>query len=152
MGFEIVREDILQQLKITKEDIILPTRKTKFSVGYDISIPSDQVIYNKTTTLLVTGIKCKFPNNWAMEMSLRSSFAIKNNLIMPNANGLIESDYYNNITNDGHIMIAVYNPNDYNIITRNRMYVAQCRFYKFETFGDVVETQREGGFGSTDEV
>ena len=43
---------------------------------------------------------------------IRSSLAFKKGLMLANSTGIVDSDYYNNEDNEGHIMIAYYNTND----------------------------------------
>lgn len=44
-----------------------------------------------------------------LAIHIRSSMAIKRKLALVNSTGIIDSDYYNNEENEGHIMIALLN-------------------------------------------
>ena len=83
----------------------LPKRKTKQSAGYDIESAIDAVITSGETKVIPTGMK---PYEW-LGIYVRSSLAIKYGLILANGVGVIDSDYYNNPDNEGHIMIALTN-------------------------------------------
>ena len=47
-----------------------------------------------------------------LSIFIRSSLAFKKGLMLANSTGIVDSDYYNNEDNEGHIMIAYYNTND----------------------------------------
>lgn len=64
---------------------------------------------------------------------------------------IIDSDYYNNSDNEGHIMFQVYNITDKDVFLPEGERIGQGVFLKYEiTDDDVAEKWREGGFGSTD--
>ena len=80
----------------------------------------------------------------------RSSNPFKKGLVLANSVGIIDSDYYNNPDNDGHIMYAFYNFFDKELEIKKGDIIGQaifCRYYKVED--DTIESQRTGGFGST---
>ena len=85
----------------------LPKRKTKQSAGYDIESAIDAVITPGETKLIPTGIKVYMKHYEWLGVYVRSSLAIKYGLILANGVGVIDSDYYNNPDNEGHIMIAL---------------------------------------------
>jgi dUTP pyrophosphatase len=151
-GFEIVRDDELKKWNLSKEDIIMPRRKTKFSAGYDLHTPIGLRVETFTNYLIPTGLKCKMPNDYCMKISLRSGFANKNNITMLNAEGLIDSDYYGNVDNDGHIFLGVFYLGKETLDPfhlKKGVGVAQAKFEVYKTFSDVVEEVRVGGLGST---
>ena len=47
-----------------------------------------------------------------LSVFIRSSLAFKKGLMLANSTGIVDSDYYNNPDNEGHIMIAYYNTGD----------------------------------------
>ena len=151
----------------------LPTRATTGSAGYDfyacadIEVPSaykgmhySEAIYSleelshdktaKRATLVPTGIKCKLNSNQYLQLSMRSSTATKCLLVMPNAPGIIDSDYYNNPSNEGHIYIAVLNLGFDNVIIHAGDKIAQGIILNYNTVEeDKTTSTRQGGFGST---
>lgn len=128
----------------------LPKRKTKQSAGYDIESAIDAVITPGETKLIPTGIKAYMkPYEW-LGIYIRSSLAIKYGLILANGVGVIDSDYYNNPGNEGHIMIALTNISGktYNVKRGDR--IAQGLFHQYyRVDGDKTDGNRIGGIGST---
>ena len=80
---------------------------------------------------------------------VRSSMGFKYNVRMCNQVGVIESDYYNNISNEGHMWVALQNEGDKDYIINKGDAYAQGIFIKFLTCGDNPEEERIGGLGST---
>jgi len=80
----------------------------------------------------------------------RSSNPGKKGLILANSIGVIDSDYYGNPDNDGHIMFAFYNIKDEDIEIKKGDAIGQAIFQRFLTVdNDLAEGTRQGGFGST---
>ena len=96
--------------------INLPVRKTKYSAGYDIETAEDCVIpsFKKgmKPTLVKTGLKAYMMEDEVLILANRSSNPGKKGLILANSIGVIDSDYYGNPDNDGHIMFAFFNIKD----------------------------------------
>lgn len=128
----------------------LPKRKTKQSAGYDIESAIDAVIIPGETKLIPTGLKAYMkPYEW-LGIYVRSSLAIKYRLILTNGVGVIDSDYYNNPDNEGHIMIAFTNISGktYNVKKGDR--IAQGIFHQYyKVDNDSADGDRTGGMGST---
>ena len=75
---------------------------------------------------------------------------IKKGLNLSNQVGIIDSDYYGNIDNDGHIMIAIKNTTDNDVVLKKGDRVSQGIIMKYlVTSDDIANEKREGGFGST---
>ena len=83
---------------------------------------------------------------------VRSSTGFKYNVRMCNQVGIIESDYYNNITNEGHMFIKLHNHGEKDYILKKDEKFAQGIFMKFLITDEEEEisTERIGGLGSTD--
>ena len=163
-GFEIC-------MGFEDKDITLPVRKTRTSVGYDIEAAEDTVIPSiwKTVfsnigkflkgntdyetfkpTLIKTGIKAYFGDDEALFLGTKSSYPGKKGLILANSIGVIESDYYGNQDNDGHIMFAYYNIFPVDVKIKKHEPAGQAFFQKFLiTDDDNASGIRTGGFGST---
>ena len=180
------------------ELVILPSRKTAESAGYDFCAAEDTIIppfveimedalladmedrkvkehyadlrefmekeypytldriaavankFDAKVALVPTGIKCKIPNGYYLQLSARSSLPLKHWLIVANGVGVIDADYYNNPDNEGHIYFQIIN-----------LLPVPIKIQKGECFGQGILTQyfvgqeeevtavREGGFGST---
>ena len=135
-------------------NINLPVRKTKFSAGYDIEAAEDTIIpsFKKgmKPTLVKTGVKAYMGEDEVLILANRSSNPGKKGLILANSIGVIDSDYYGNPDNDGHIMFAFYNIKDEDINIKKGEAIGQGIFQKFLiTDKDVTTGKRTGGFGST---
>ncbi len=143
-------------------NIILPERSTKASAGYDfraaedITIPSyyKQLLLNKEEaikpTLVKTGVKAYMQEDEVLCLYNRSSNPIKKGLVLANSVGIIDSDYYSNPDNDGHIMVAFYNFYPFDIKIAKDDKIAQGIFQKYLCADDDNATkERTGGFGST---
>ena len=146
-GFEIVKgyED---------KNINLPVRKTAYSAGYDTEAAEDTIIppffSGIKPTLVKTGIKgyCQ-KNEWIM-VANRSSNPGKKHLVLSNGIGIVDSDYYNNEDNDGHIMFAYFNMSDEEVIIKKGEVIGQLVFMNYLlSDNDEAIGIRKGGFGST---
>lgn len=131
-------------------DIILPKRETVGSAGYDIRACVDTVVEPGKTKLINTGVKVSMESNEVLKIYPRSSLAKKKGLFLANHVGIIDSDYYSNETNDGHIMINVYNYTDKPVTVLKNERIAQGIFSNYLiTIDDSASGNRDGGFGST---
>lgn len=105
--------------------------------------------YGKSSMLLPTGIKSYMQPNEVLIMAVRSSAGIKKNIRQANPPSIIDSDYYNNPNNEGHIFFAVCNSSI--VFDKPIMPIAQGIFINYLiTDNDNVTTERVGGIGSTD--
>ena len=102
------------------------------------------------STLVPTGVKSYMGDDEFLQIANRSSNPLKNFLVLTNGVGIIDSDYYNNPENEGHIMIQLLNfgLTDKHIKKGDR--IAQGIFLPFlKADNDSAETERTGGFGSS---
>ena len=145
-GFEIVSS-------YQEKNIILPSRKTKFSAGYDIATAENIILLPQQVTLIPTGIKAYMQTDEYLGVHIRSSIAIKQKLTLINNVGVIDADYYNNVDNEGHIMIPVYNYNQTSVSIEKDTRIAQGIFYRYLLASDdKAENIRIGGIGSTGKI
>jgi len=159
-GFEIVSN-------FKKKDINLPVRKTNASAGYDFEaaesliVPSiwkvlaEKVFVGEATglkaTLIPTGIKSYMLDDEYLQLSIRSGTALKTGLILANGVGIVDSDYYNNPDNEGHIMFPVHNLGFKDKLIKKGERIGQGLFLKYlKVDDDISDGTRTGGFGSTD--
>ena len=64
---------------------------------------------------------------------------------------VIDTDYYNNEKNEGHIMIRLYSPSEKPVTIEQGKAFAQGIFLPYGiTVDDETDGIRNGGFGSTD--
>ena len=144
--FEVVKDE---HRKNTGE-IILPTRATEHSAGYDFYCPIDVVIQPNETVMIWTDVKAHMYFDNALLILPRSSMG-KYRIMLANTIGLIDNDYYGNIKNDGNIGFNLINMGDkpYEIKAGDR--IGQGIFIKYGIVKDDKTTAtRQGGFGSTD--
>lgn len=132
--------------------VILPTRSTTGSAGYDFRVLTDDSITIKPneTHIFHTGVKAYMQKDEVLMIYPRSSMGIFNNIMIANSVPIIDHDYYGNPKNDGEIMIALHNYGYNIVIINNGDRVAQGIFTKYlTTDDDNVITGRIGGIGST---
>lgn len=136
------------------KEITLPVRKTKYSAGYDIEAAEDIIISpykpGQKPTLIPTGLKAYCgEDEWYM-LANRSS-GPKKGFVMANSIGIIDSDYYENETNDGHFYFQYYNFGTEDLIVKKGDVIGQVIFQKYLVAdNDFADGTRTGGFGSTD--
>lgn len=130
--------------------VILPKRGTAHSAGYDFYNPNDIVIPSHGSAVIKTGIKCYLDFDKYLALHVRSSMGIKKNLMLKNITGIIDSDYVDNESNEGHILIGVYNYGDSDVSIKSGDRIAQGIINSYYTTDDDNTTKvRTGGVGST---
>ena len=145
-GFEIVRDEMRKH----KDAVIdLPMRATKHAVACDLGSPIGVIIPAGGRTLIWTDVKSFFGEDEALLMNVRSSMGMKG-IMMANSQGWIESDYHNNVKNDGNLGIALFNFGEEDFVIEAGDKVAQLMFIKkLEAAGTETDTLRAGGYGHT---
>ena len=146
-GFEIAKG-------FENSNINLPVRSTKNSAGYDVEAAEDCVIPafkpGQKPTLVKTGIKAYMESDEVLILANRSSNPGKKGLILANSIGVVDSDYYGNPDNDGHIMYAFFNFKAEDVEIKKGDRIGQAIFQKYLiTDDDIAQGERTGGFGST---
>lgn len=96
------------------DKIELPKRSTKGSAGYDFFSPITIDLKPGQTVKMPTGIKCKMYSSWVLKLYPRSGLGFKYRLQLNNTVGIIDSDYYGNENNEGHIMAKITNDTNEN--------------------------------------
>lgn len=154
-GFEKISykefEKNFNNAKEMYSDYKLPSRKTSSSAGYDFMAVEDFTILPNEIIKVKTGIKAWMQCDEVLNIYIRSSLGFKYNIRLCNQVGVIDSDYYNNPDNEGHIFIALQNEGDKELIVKKGEGFAQGVFSKYLVGNDVVDTKRIGGIGSTNE-
>ena len=138
-------EDIYNSIKI-------PRRATTGSAGYDFYMPCKVLIEPKTAITIPTGIKVELDKSKVLEIYPRSGLGFKHGMRLMNTVGIIDADYYNNESNEGHIMIKIYNPSDVTLELAAGSAFAQGIIKEYFLVDDDeprIKT-RTGGMGSTD--
>ena len=158
-------------------DAIIPVRSTAEAGGYDLFAAEDTIIPsyweimgkmreewengysfedilqqhpNWRPTLVSTGVKIKLDSDKTFEISARSSLPRKRWMIVANAPGKVDADYYQNPTNDGEIFVQIINLSPIDQIIKKGEKFAQGSIHQFFLVDDDTATgERQGGFGST---
>ena len=131
------------------EEYDLPKRMTSHSAGYDFFAIEGFTIKPGEIKKIPTGYKATFGNDEMLMILVRSSMGFKYNIRMTNQVGIIESDYYNNIDNEGHMFVSLQNEGDRDFVVKKGEGYAQGIFTKFLICDDVTTNERQGGLGST---
>lgn len=133
------------------KSINLPQRSTAHSAGYDFEIAEDLTIEPKAIKQAQTGIKAYMKDDEVLKLYPRSSLPKKFGVTIPNNVGIIDSDYFENKTNDGAIFVQLYNFTDKAQTIKKGTRIAQGIFMHYlkadDDNGNTKE--RQGGFGST---
>lgn len=152
-GFEKISKD--EFIKVFKDEslydeIKLPKRATRHSAGYDVFSLKDIELKPGEMATIPTAIKCYMQHDEWLSIRVRSGHGFKFNIRLKNQVGVVDSDYYNNSGNEGHIFVAIQNEGDKDFILKKGDAFAQAIFHKYLVVDDdFVDTDRNGGFGST---
>ena len=145
--FEVVRDDAIQYNIIPQK---MPQRATKHSAGYDVYSPIDMSIPPKSMAMIWTNVKARFETDEVLLLCVTSGMG-KHGIMLANTLGVIDCDYYGNVSNDGNLGFRLYNfgTEPYEIKAGDK--IGQGIFVKYLTVDDEKEitAQRVGGFGST---
>lgn len=102
-------------------------------------------------TLVSTGLKCQLDEGKYLKVVARSSLPLKHWLIVANAEGIIDRDYYNNQDNEGEVFVQLINLGPRDIIIKKGERIAQAIISSYSTTEDseYISKERSGGHGST---
>ena len=141
-GFELVSS-------YTNQDL-LPKRETAHAAGYDLKVAERTVIAPGEIVLVPTGVKAYMQAGEVLYLYDRSSNPRKKGLVLINSVGVIDSDYYNNPSNEGLIFAQFKNITDEVVVIEEGTRIIQGVFNKFLTIdNDNAQGTRVGGLGST---
>ena len=129
----------------------LPVRKTKNSAGYDFESLESFILKPNEIIKLPLGVKACMNSDEVLMLFVRSSQGFKYNIRLCNQVGIIDSDYYNNVDNEGHIWIKLQNEGEKDYIVNKGDAICQGIFTKFLSVDDeeIIENTRKSGIGST---
>jgi dUTP pyrophosphatase len=134
------------------EYVTLPARATKHSAGYDLYAACMKLCGPGKVVGVPTGVKAYMQPGEFLQISIRSGLAGEQRLILANGVGIIDSDYYDNPTNEGHIYVMILNLGNrtYQIKAGDRIAQAVFLPYLLSDYDPVNDyIHRTGGFGST---
>jgi dUTP pyrophosphatase len=105
---------------------------------------------NGIRVLIPTGIVLDIPEGYSVRLHARSGLAIKGGIVLANAEGVIDSDYTN------QLMVAIMNLSDLPMRITHGDRICQGEMvpvlkYSLEPTYEIIppKTSRSGGFGST---
>ena len=135
---------------IKYDDIVLPTRATKGSAGYDIKTLFDIDLAPGEALKVPTGLKCKVENGWFLGIFPKSGLGFKFHARLGNSVGIIDEDYFDNSDNEGHIWVKLCNDGKQHLHIDAGKAFCQGIFLPYGiTYDDEADGIREGGLGST---
>ena len=132
ISFKQFKKDVVDDINLYNE-YKLPYRDSDSTAGYDIFLLEDLILQPGESKKVPTGIKSFFDKDEVLLLVVRSSMGFKYNLRLCNQIGVIDSDYYNNSDNEGHIWIKIQNEGE-NVLKFNRgEAIVQGMFFKYLT-------------------
>lgn len=134
---------------LSYEELVLPTRSTSGSAGYDFISTVSFTLNPGDSIKIPTGIKVQLDSDKVLVCVPRSGLGFKYCMGLANTLGIIDSDYIG-ADNEGHIWVKVVNNGDksFTVNKGDKLFqgiILQC----FTTVDDVASEKRTGGFGST---
>lgn len=148
---EDVNRPQLQITRLPHAPADLPAYQTEGSVGLDLRLAGgkDVTLTPGERKLLPTGFKVAIPEGHEGQVRMRSSFALRTGMILPNAPGTIDPDYR------GELKVLVMNvshePQTVTAGERFAQLVITCyaRCELIEVAQLPATARADGGFGST---
>ena len=142
-------KDLLNVEEDLYDNIVIPSRATKGSAGYDFTCPIDITIKPGELVKIPSGIRAYIDEGYVLNIYPRSSLGFKYQLSLANTTGIIDADYYN-AQNEGHIIVALVNRGNKGIVIKAGDRFVQGIFFSFFTVDEQeVNKERIGGFGSS---
>ena len=111
ISFEQFKKDIKDDINLYNE-YRLPCRSSRKTAGYDFILIEDVEIAPGQILKIPTGIKSRFEDDEILLLAVRSGTGIKYNIRLCNQIGIIDADYYNNESNEGHMWFKIQNEGD----------------------------------------
>lgn len=154
-GFEFVSKEEYQKSKtdLPYEQLVLPKRATKEAAGYDIITTLSFTLEPGESIAIPTGFKAYMQPGEMLALFPRSGIGFKYEICLANTVGIGDSDYYNNVKNEGHYFIKLVNRGKSSWSVKAGDAIGQGIFLPIllvdeDSFND--GKTRVGGFGSTD--
>ena len=132
ISYEQFKRDICDNIELYNE-YSLPIRSSKKTAGYDIFLINDLEIAPSEIKKIPTGVKAYFEEDETLFLIVRSSTGFKYNIRACNQVGVIDSDYYNNIDNEGHIWLKLQNESKETVKFNKGTALVQGIFMKYLT-------------------
>ncbi len=148
-----VKTKKVKNIKEKYDNLLIPKRMTKYAAAYDFFAPYNFILKPKDIIKIPTGIKVYMQEKEFLSIYIRSNSGFKYNVRLCNQTGIIDSDYYNNFDNEGHIFIAFQNEGDKDWVIKEGDRIAQGIFsqYLIVDNENIIDRERKGGIGYTEE-
>lgn len=144
-GFEQVKPEF----RVYSSKYYEPTQGTIGSAGWDICSPISIDVEPGKLVRIATDVKSYMPRYECLKLYIRSSVASKG-LEQITGVTIIDSDFYNNSTNDGNITLMFRNTSNETISIKEGDKLVQGIFEKWLPADSGRSTRRRtGGIGST---
>lgn len=131
-------------------DSIMPKFATEQSACFDVSAHGDHVLPAKLSMAIPTGLILDIPVGYSVRVHPRSGLAYKKGVTLLNAEGIIDSDYTD------ELKIILHNTSNLDFIIHHGDRIAQGELVKSLDYTleecytpPQQKTDRVGGFGST---
>lgn len=129
----------------------IPSKQTTLASAYDCYANEQTYIEPNQTVLIPLGFALNLPEHIHAKLYIRSSLALKSQLMLANGVGVIDSDYRN------EVKAIIYNNSNKPITINKGDRVVQIEFTTREVFNlteiqeldSYSKSNRTGGFGST---
>ena len=132
ISFEQFKKDVVDDIDLYDE-YRLPQRDSNSTAGYDIYLLEDLAIEPNEIKKIPTGIKSFFEKDEVLFLIVRSSMGFKYNIRLCNQVGVIDADYYNNSSNEGHIWVKIQNEGKEKVVSPQGESIVQGIFLKYLT-------------------
>ena len=142
ISFEQFKKDVKDDKKLY-ESYSIPKRETKYAAGYDFEALEDFVLKPGEIKKIPTGIKANMEEDEVLLLFVRSSQGFKYNVRMCNQVGVIDKDYYNNTSNEGHMWVRLQNEGDKDYVVKKGDGILQGMFTKFLTIDNEKDNYQE---------
>lgn len=138
------------QIYIKAEEELFPIQQTPGSSGLDLVAARQQVFFPGEMYRVPTGVTLQMPNGFEAQVRPRSGLSMQG-MIIVNAPGTVDADFRHEIE------VALMNATDQTYVIEKCDRIAQLVFQRLPSI-DIIptvfidtNTDRKGGFGSTDE-
>lgn len=127
----------------------LPVYTTAGAAGADVCSVEETTIRPGMWKLIDTGLDCRIPEGWEIQVRPRSGLALKSGITILNAPGTIDSDYTGRLK----VMLINKSQSDFTVCVGDRiaqLVISPVYQAQFSWTEEGKETTRgAGGFGST---
>lgn len=130
ISFEQFKKDIKDD-KDLYDSYLLPKRETMHAAAYDFFALFDYTLKPGEIKKIPTGIKVIMEEDDALLLLDRSSMGFNYNVRMCNQVGVIDADYYNNSSNEGHMWIKIQNEGKDDYVVKKGDGMCQGMFIKY---------------------